>query len=141
MSPTADCIALVKSFEGCKLEAYADSVGIPTIGYGRTQGVKLGDTCTQEQADAWLAEDLQSAADAVLRLVKVNLSQGEYGALVSFTYNLGQANLARSTLLRLLNQGDKSCAAEFPKWSFAGGKLLNGLLRRRLAEQALFMKG
>lgn len=141
MSPTADCIALVKEFEGCKLASYRDSVGVPTLGYGHTTGVEMGDTCTQAQADAWLVEDLQTAADAVLRLAKVNLTQGQFGALVSFCFNLGQANLARSTLLKLLNRGDaKGAAGEFAKWSFAGGKQLPGLLRRRLAEEALFRK-
>jgi lysozyme len=142
MSPTADCIDLVKSFEGCKLTAYQDSVGVWTIGYGHTAGVHAGQTCTQEQADAWLAEDLQASCDAVLRLAKVNLTQGQFGSLTSFCFNLGQANLARSTLLKLLNQADvKGAAGEFQKWSFAGGKLLPGLMRRRLAEEALFLKG
>jgi lysozyme len=139
MQATAQALDLIKGFESCRLEAYQDSIGVWTIGWGHTRGVKEGDTCTQEQADAWLLEDAQEAVDAVLRLVKVNLTGGQFAALVSFAFNLGQANFARSTLLKNLNHADFGLAAnEFPKWSFAGGKHLDGLLRRRLAEQAVF---
>jgi lysozyme len=139
MQANPQALALIKEFEGCRLKAYPDSIGVWTIGYGHTRGVKEGDTCTQEQADAWLLEDAQSAVDDVCRLARVPLTPGQFAALVSFAFNLGAANLARSTLLGHVNHSDFGLAsAEFPKWSFAGGKHIDGLLRRRLAEQAAF---
>lgn len=132
-------IELIKEFEGCKLKAYQDSVGVWTIGYGHTKGVKKGDVITQEQADEFLIDDLEDAENAVNRLVKVALNQDQYDALVSFTFNLGAGNFQSSTLLKLLNQGKYSEASEqFTRWVFAGGKKLNGLVRRREAEQKLF---
>jgi lysozyme len=99
----------------------------------------MGMTCTQEQAEQWLQEDIQSAADAVNRLVTVELTQQEFDALVDFTFNLGAGNLQSSTLLRLLNSGDYTGAAgEFDKWDRAGGQVLAGLLRRRQAEADMF---
>lgn len=145
MSPSADCLALVKSFENCELHAYPDpgTGGEPiTIGWGHTGGVRLGDTCTQDQADEWLARGLQQAQDDVLRLVRVNLSQEQLGALTSFVYNVGATAFSKSTLLRLVNLSDfTNAASEFPKWSQSGGRFMAGLRRRRLAEQALFLKG
>ena len=132
-------LGLTKSFESCRYQAYLDSVGVPTIGYGHTKGVKLGDKCTQAQADAWLKEDVQVAVNAVNRLVKVALTQGQFDALVDFTFNLGGHNLEVSTLLRRLNEKNYAAAAmEFLRWNRAGGKVLAGLTRRRLAEQELF---
>lgn len=133
-------IDLIKQFEGCRLTAYQDSVGVWTIGYGHTKGVKNGDSITQAQADAFLRDDVQVAESDVTRLVKVTLSQNQFDALVSFTYNLGVRSLSTSTLLRKLNAGDtKGAADEFLRWNKAGGKVLNGLTRRREAEQSLFL--
>ena len=130
---------LIKSFEGLRLSAYKDVVGVVTIGYGTTAGVKMGDTITKERAEELLREDVKRFEDQVLRLVKVPLTQGQLDALVSFTYNLGAANLGNSTLLRLLNAGDyKGAAAQFDRWTKAGGKELPGLVKRRAAERALF---
>lgn len=135
-------IELIKEFEGCKLKAYQDSVGVWTIGYGHTKGVNKGDSITQKQADQYLIEDLADAENAVNRLVKVEINQDMFDALVSFTFNLGVGNLQSSTLLRLLNQGKYSESAEqFVRWVFAGGKKLDGLVRRRNAEQKLFRSG
>ena len=132
-------LALIKSFEGCKLAAYLDSVGVPTIGYGHTSGVFMGDSCTQAQADAWLAEDLKEAERCVNDAVTVPLTQHEFDALVSFTFNLGCGNLRKSTLLQKLNNSDyKGCGVEFRRWDKAGGQALAGLTRRRLAEEQLF---
>ena len=132
-------LALIKSFEGCKLAAYLDSVGVPTIGYGHTSGVFMGDSCTQAQADAWLAEDLKDAEKCVNDAVTVPLTQNEFDALVSFTFNLGCGNFRKSSLLRLLNGSDYDAAAlEFRKWDKAGGQVLAGLTRRRNAEARLF---
>lgn len=132
-------LSLTKGFESCRFTAYLDSVGVPTIGYGHTAGVKIGDTCTQAQADEWLMQDLLAAVIAVNRLVKVPLTQGQFDALVDFTFNLGAGNLQNSTLLRRLNERNYTAAAmEFLRWNRAGGKVLTGLTRRRLAEQQLF---
>lgn len=138
-------IALIKEFEGCKLTAYRDSVGVWTIGYGWTQPVdgkpiRAGMTIKQETAERLLKTGLVSYESDVSRLVKVGLTQGQFDALVSFTYNLGARSLSTSTLLRKLNAGDYAGAAdEFMRWNKAGGKVLNGLTRRREAERALFL--
>ena len=138
-------IALIKQFEGCKLTAYQDSVGVWTIGYGWTQPVdgkpiRAGMTIKQETAERLLKTGLVSYESDVSRLVKVGLTQGQFDALVSFTYNLGARSLSTSTLLRNLNAGDYAGAAdEFLRWDKAGGKVLNGLTRRREAERALFL--
>lgn len=139
MQYSLDGLHLTERFEGCRLEAYRDSVGVLTIGYGHTAGVKEGDTCTQEQAERWLQEDIQAAANAVNKYVNVSLTQGEFDALVDFTFNLGSGSLQHSTLLRLLNSGDPEDAAkEFERWDKAGGKVVAGLLRRRQAEESEF---
>jgi len=138
-------IALIKEFEGCKLTAYQDSVGVWTIGYGWTQPVdgkpiRAGMTIKQQTAERLLKTGLVSYESDVSRLVKVGLTQGQFDALVSFTYNLGARSLSTSTLLRKLNAGDYAGAAdEFLRWNKAGGKVLNGLARRREAERALFL--
>ncbi len=138
-------IALIKQFEGCKLTAYQDSVGVWTIGYGWTQPVdgkpiRAGMTIKQETAERLLKTGLVSYESDVSRLVRVGLNQGQFDALVSFTYNLGARSLSTSTLLRKLNAGDYAGAAdEFLRWNKAGGKVLNGLTRRREAERALFL--
>ncbi|MBT1890053.1 lysozyme [Enterobacter roggenkampii] len=138
-------IALIKEFEGCKLTAYQDSVGVWTIGYGWTQPVdgkpiRAGMVIKQETAERLLKTGLVSYESDVSRLVKVGLTQGQFDALVSFTYNLGARSLSTSTLQRKLNAGDYAGAAdEFLRWNKAGGKVLNGLTRRREAERALFL--
>ena len=138
-------ISLIKQFEGCKLTAYQDSVGVWTIGYGWTKPVdgkpiRAGMTIKQETAERLLKTGLVSYENDVSRLVKVDLTQGQFDALVSFTYNLGVRSLSTSTLLRKLNAGDYAGAAdEFLRWNKAGGKVLNGLTRRREAERALFL--
>lgn len=133
------CTHMVAGFEGIKLNAYLDGNGIPTIGYGHTQGVQMGDTCTQQEALQWLSDDLGTADDAVNRLVTVPLNQNQYDALVSFTYNVGQGHLQHSTLLDLLNQGAYvGASAQFLAWNKIGGVESKGLTNRRLAERALF---
>lgn len=138
----ASGLALVAAYEGYRPQAYVDPVGIVTVCYGHTATARLGQAFTKAQCDALLRQDLQVAERAVQRSVKVAMSQGQYDALVSFTFNTGEGNLARSTLLRTLNRGDYCGAArEFPKWNRAGGRVLPGLTKRRLAEQALFLEG
>lgn len=131
---------IVKHFEGCKLQAYLCPAGIPTIGYGHTNNVKLGDTCTQQEADEWLDDDFFYATADVKAVVKVPLTDNQLDALASFVFNLGVRKLIQSTLLKKLNAGDYPGAAnEFDKWVFAVGKKLNGLIARRAAEKELFL--
>ena len=134
-------LALIKTYEGCKLTAYLCPAGKWTIGYGRTTNVKKGDTCSQAQADAWLPEEYDAFESKVRALVKVALTANQLGALVSFAYNVGVGALKDSTLLRLLNAADYSgAAAQFARWTKGGGKVLPGLVKRRAAEAALFSK-
>lgn len=132
-------IDLIKRFEGLRLRAYDDGVGIPTIGYGHTKGVKLGMTITEEQAVQFLREDLHSAERDIDRLVTVHLCQHQFDALASLVFNIGGTAFRDSTLLRKLNAGDYAgAAAQFERWVHGGGKILPGLVRRRAAEKALF---
>lgn len=137
--PSQACIDLVKASEGCRLTAYRDAVGILTIGYGSTGGIKEGQTITQEQAEEMLIDDLDAAAEAVRKLVTVPLNQGQFDALCDFVFNLGEGRLRDSTLLRLLNHGRYGeAAAQFRFWVMAGGHPLPGLVKRRAAERAMF---
>ncbi len=131
---------IVKLYEGLRLDAYLCPAGVPTIGYGHTKDVKLGDRCTQQQAEEWLEDDFFMAKTDVRAVVKVPITQNQLDALGSFVFNLGVRRLIQSTLLKKLNAGDYSgAAAEFDKWVFAGGKKLNGLVKRRAAEKQLFL--
>ncbi len=139
MQYSSDGLHLTEGFESCRLAAYQDSKGVWTIGWGHTRGVKEGDTCTQEQADAWLLEDVQEAVDAVNRFVTAPLTQHQFDALVDFCFNAGQGNFASSTMLRLLNAGDYEAAdQQFARWDMCGGVHLYGLARRRAGEAELF---
>jgi lysozyme len=134
-------IELIKSFEGCKLKVYLDAVGLPTIGYGHL--IKPGESftkITQKEAEDLLKSDAQIFVDGVNKLLEVNVTQNQFDALVSIAFNIGLGNLKSSTLLRLVNAGDyKGAADQFPRWNKAGGKVLNGLTKRRNAERDLFM--
>lgn len=141
MTHSENATRLVANFEGLELCSYQDQRGIWTIGFGHTAGVKPGQSCTQAQAQAWLDDDLKRADDAVNHYVRVDLTQNQFDALVSFTYNVGAGNLEDSTLLRLLNEGDKPGASkQFLEWIHAGKQVSAGLVRRRFAEQALFLE-
>ena len=130
---------LTERSEGCRLAAYQDQVGVWTIGYGHTKDVKRGDTCTQEQAAEWLSDDIDACEIAINRDVRIQLTQNEFDALVDFAFNLGIGALEHSTLWRRLDAGDFArAAAEFPLWDHAGGKTIEGLFERRMAEQELF---
>lgn len=137
---------LIGQFEGLRLKAYQDSVGVWTIGYGHTSAagspiVFLGMEITEQEADRILSRDLEGAEKAVQAFVKVPLNQNQFDALVSFTFNLGPGNLAKSTLLRRLNSGDYNVGNEFLKWNKAGGKVLSGLTKRRELEKQLYESG
>ena len=142
MTPSGDCVNLVKQFEGCRLVGYADITGVPTIGYGHTgPEVRVGDTIDQRKADAYLLKDLTRASEGVNQALGGYMAtQNEFDALVSFAYNLGINALRNSTLLRKFVAGDTQGAAdEFLKWDHAGGKVVAGLTRRRAAERDLFL--
>ena len=135
---------LIESFEGCRLEPYADAVGVWTVGYGHT-GSDVFEGCdpiSQQQADQLLEADLQKFESAVNGMVSDQTSQQQFDALTSFAYNLGEGALRGSSLLRLHNAGDYTAAtAEFGKWNHAGGAVLPGLTRRRAAEAAVYSTG
>lgn len=134
-------LKLTEHFEGLRLTAYQDVAGVWTIGYGHTGAdVKPGMTITLAEAEGLLSQDIQKAADAVNRLVTYDdLTQNQFDALVDFTFNVGISAFAGSTLLRKLNEADVAgAAAEFPKWCMAGGKVVEGLVRRRQKEATSF---
>ena len=132
-------IALIKKFEGCELEAYQCSAGVWTIGYGHTKDVVEGKIITQEQAEEMLIDELHEYENYINNYVTVALSQNQFDALVSWVYNLGPANLKASTLLKVLNQGEyEDVPMQIKRWNKAGGKVLEGLIRRREAEACLF---
>lgn len=140
MTPSPKALALVMEFEGCRLVAYQDGGGTWTLGYGHTEGVTPNQTCTEEQAEAWLQDDLAQAGKYVNVYIDVMLTQNEFDALTDFVFDLGAGSLERSELRKLLNNGQAILAAqEFPKWDNINGIPSEGLLRRRLAEQELFL--
>lgn len=152
MTITQEGLDLIKSFEGLKLDAYLDSVRIPTIGYGTTlyppshlngRTVKLGDKISKEQAESFLKYDVEQKSKRIRPLITTNLlNDNQFSALVSFAYNLGEGALKTSTLLKRvnINSNDPSISLEFAKWINAGGKPLDGLKRRREAESTLYFK-
>lgn len=146
LTVSAEGVALVKHFEGLFLEAYRCPANVWTIGYGHTGvthndgSVKRGRRITEAEAEDLLRQDLGKVGLEVKRLVKLPLEQHQFDALVSFQFNLGK--LSGSTLLRKFNEGDDSAAAaQFPRWVYAAGQRLQGLVRRRNAERAMFEGG
>ena len=139
-------LKLIAQFEGCYLQAYLCPANVWTIGIGTTiypNGVKVkkGDKCTLEQAHEYLAHDMIEFEKTVNDSVKVDLTQNQFDALVSLTYNIGSTAFKNSTLLKKLNAKDYAGAADqFLVWNKGGGKVLKGLVRRREAERALFTK-
>lgn len=140
MKISNDGLLIIQQSEGLRQKAYLDTGGVPTIGYGHTKGVKLGMTCTYEQAVEWLREDVESAEADVKQYVKVPLAQGAFDALVSFVFNVGGPQFADSTLLHLLNQGDYIGASnQLERWIYDNGQRLKGLITRREAERQEFI--
>jgi lysozyme len=142
-----EAIDLVKEFEGLRLDAYFDPAGVVTIGYGYTNragygpGVKMGDKWTKKQAEEMLTLGLETFAAEVLPLLKQQPNPHQFGAFVSLAYNIGVPAFAKSTALKRWNAGDMMGCAEAMAWfNKAGGKVLRGLVRRREAEVALFLK-
>ena len=133
-------LELIKTFEGCKLFAYRDSVGVPTIGYGHTKNVRMGQAITQQQADNFLREDLQGC-EKVLNALELSLNQEQFDALCSWIFNLGEGNFLHSTMFRKLKAGatDVEVTDQLVRWFNAGGKPLKGLKRRRIAEANMYL--
>lgn len=128
-------IALIKQFEGCRLKAYKDPAGVPTIGYGHTAGVKMGDAITQEQADKLLRDDLVIYEAKVTKYDdKYHWNQNQFDALVSFAYNIGSIDQLTSNGRRNI----ETISEKILEYNKAGGKKLEGLVRRRKAEKELF---
>lgn len=144
VSPSS--IDLICDFEGKRLMAYDDGVGVWSIGFGTTiypNGIKVkkGDTCTEAQAKAYMAHDLKRFELAVNNAVNVSLNQNQFDALVSLAYNIGATAFSQSTLVKKLNADDRYGAAQqFDMWVNAGGKRMQGLVNRRAKEKALFLK-
>ena len=140
MKTSSKGIALITEFEGFRSKAYLCPAGVPTIGYGFTLGVQLGDTITKEQAKRRLARELESYEAAVSRACTNEPNQNEFDALVCFAFNVGAAGMAKSSVIKAHNRGDHQAAARaFSLWNRAGGKVWAGLTRRRAAEAALYL--
>ena len=139
-------IALIKEFEGCRLKAYKDAVGVLTIGYGHTSMagpplVMPGMTITQQQADDILITDLAKYELAVSKAIKRQPTPNQFAAMVSLCFNVGPGNFRKSTVCRAFNEGSLIRSSNaFLRWNKAGGRVLAGLTRRRLAERDLFLK-
>jgi lysozyme len=133
-------LAMTKSFEGLRLTAYQDCGGVWTIGYGHTGAdVGAGEMITESAAETLLRADLQSAVECVNRVVTAVISQAQFDALVDFCFNVGCGSLEKSTLLRKVNAGDfAGAAAQFGLWVHAGGKVVEGLVKRRKVETEMF---
>ncbi len=137
-----EAIELIKKYEGLRLTAYRCPAGILTIGYGHTgPDVYSGQKITSEQADELLMSDIWKAIDSVTKLVTPELNDNQLGALVSFVFNVGESHFRSSTMCKLLNLGKFQQASEqFDRWVYANNKILNGLVKRRAEEKALFLK-
>jgi len=139
MEISQEGISLIKKFEGCRLESYKCAAGVWTIGYGSTHGVTEGMVITHERAEALLLEDIDVYENEVNKAVTVDIDQCMFDALVSWTFNLGGANLNASTMLKVLNAKDfENVPEQIKRWNKAGGKVNEGLIRRREAEALLF---
>jgi lysozyme len=143
----AEGLKLIKEFEGCKLLSYKCPAGVWTIGIGSTRyadggPVKANQALPNEDAAMQLLAKTLSSYEHAVNAIKVELSQNEFDALVSLTYNIGAGNLASSTLVKMLKAGEpkSEVAKQFLRWDKAGGKPLAGLTRRRNAEAELFLK-
>ena len=140
LAVSATCLVGIATHEGYRGNAYQDSVGVPTIGFGETAGVKIGDKTTPGRALVQLLESTEKHADAIRACIHVPLYQHEFDAYVSLSYNIGAGAFCRSTLVKKLNSGDYDGAcAEIRRWNRAGGKVLPGLVNRREAEYKMCM--
>ena len=130
---------LIKFYEGCEYNAYKCAADVLTIGYGHTKGVKEGDLITQQEADALLLHEMDEYEGYINNMVTVDLEQNQFDALVSWVFNLGSSNLSSSTLLKKINNKEFDAVPEqIKRWNKAGGKVLDGLIKRRNSEALLF---
>lgn len=146
ISISADGYAIIQQFEGFRANAYLDTGGVWTIGYGTIKypngnAVRKGDTCTKTDASAWMKTDcVWVIACMTKKITTKNLTQNQYDALASFIYNVGETQFSTSTLLNLLNRGNiQGAASQFKRWVYDNGKRIDGLAVRREKEKALFL--
>jgi lysozyme len=139
MKTSDNGIELIKRFEGLRLKAYLCPAGKPTIGYGHTEGVKPGQTITEEEAEQLLREDLIVVENEINKH-NLDINQNQFDALASFVYNVGVGNFRTSTLLKKIkaDPNDKTIANEFKRWVYSNGKKLPGLVKRREEEAKLY---
>ena len=138
----AEGLALIKQWEGCKFEAYRDVGGVWTIGYGHTRTAKQGMVITEAEADRLLQQDLAVFEAEVARAVDVDLTDNQFAALVSWSYNIGVGAMRRSSLIRKLNAGEYDAVpSELARWNKVQGKVVKGLSNRRAAEAGLWARG
>ena len=141
MKISTEGIALIKGFEGCRLQSYQCSAGVWTVGYGHTgKEVKKGMVISQQQADEWLIVDCNRVLQMLRDTIRVPIRQNQLDALVSLGFNIGTEALRKSTLMSLVNRNpdDLNIPEQFERWVYAGGKVVNGLVRRRKAEGRLY---
>lgn len=141
MRPSPKCFALIKEYEGCRLDAYQDQAGVWTVGYGQTgPGIVEGTHVSQGVAEAMLKDTLSHLGDDLFALVGWRLNQNQYDALISLTYNIGLGALKNSTMLKdILAYRLPDAANEFLKWNHVSGIVNEGLTNRRQAEKTLFL--
>ena len=141
MTTTEILLEKLMEMEGCRLEAYKDAAGVPTIGYGHTKNVRMGDRITQYWAKEMLREDIEEA-EWLVKELGVARTEGQLDALVSFAFNLGIGRLKRSTLLKTIRNGGSKAqiTKEFKRWVYADGKQLPGLVKRREWEARRFFE-
>jgi lysozyme len=140
MHISAEGLSLIKKFEGCELKAYRCAANVLTIGYGTIKNVTEGMEITQEEAETLLQEEMHEYEGYINDMVKVPLEQHQFDAMVSWVFNLGSGNLSSSTLLKKLNNSEyDEVPAQIRRWNKAGGKVLDGLIRRREAEAKMFL--
>ena len=138
---TQEGLNLIKQYEGFSSTPYVCPAGYSTIGYGHlVRTDEYFTTLTEEAAEQLLRQDVESAEQAVLRLINTPLTDGQFDALVSFTFNLGAGALQRSTLRRKINREEHvEVPRQLMRWVWAGGRKLRGLIRRRAAEAEHYM--
>ena len=139
MNISEEGLSLIKKFEGCELKAYRCAANVLTIGYGTTKGVTEDMEITKEEAESLLKEEMHEYEGYINDMIKVPLEQNQFDSMVSWVFNLGSTNLSSSTLLKKINNSEyDEVPSQIKRWNKAGGKVLDGLIRRREAEALLF---
>ena len=142
MKASLALVEFVQGWETLRLRAYLDTGGVPTIGYGHTRGVQLGDECDEMQAQEWLEQELDDFAFELLRYMERDPSQQQFDALLSLAYNCGAHEIGESGVMARFNARlDQECADRFLLWVKDNGKVIRGLVRRREGERAIYLFG